>query len=418
MSRWTRKDVTKAAAMLAAALMIPAVLLLAGCRQHTTGTTSPTATVSTVPVPDCLPYATRTDGSYAACFARAQAARKQNQQAELDAVGKQPAASDSDSNASSNSGNSNAGVANFGDAIPLLIFTVVLGIAAGWLFSNSNGLALKRLPPHRDRSGPAACALIAEATATRAVGWPVAVAVLVPFGFIFNEGFSAVAILATVLTTWWAVTRWRWLHIAKAGFDLTDARWLQAAASAEVNVQIVKPDAPAGAAQHLAGEVVRQPIPPEPHVSFQDAHALGLTRGFSVPPGSAATSMLGVAGRDTPSVEAYEEVGRALGMGTTDDQGRFTFWAQIESSSVDAETGDVTLAWVLHDVTKTAQSMRPLIAPLLRRLHVRELVGGAFSTRHSDGRVVGVFTNTVTSAAPPAAAKQQQQNDDAKWTWR
>jgi hypothetical protein len=198
------------------------------------------------------------------------------------------------------------------------------------------------------------------------------------------------------LVGWYVVTQWRKLTTAKEGYDIADQRWQAAALEAE-----------------RAG----LPVPPEPRSSISDAFLLGQTRGFEPPARSAQAVMLDIAGRAGPIIAAWDRVSVALGLGTTDpESGRFTPFAVIEGANR-VDGGDLEVIFHIADVGKTAASLKPAIGPLLRELRVKELVGGVFTTRQADGRIIGRFSNGGNPAPQPTAPPQQQQSDDDGWNF-
>ena len=241
-----------------------------------------------------------------------------------------------------------------------------------------------KMPEHRDPKGAAVAAIKADHMAE---GAPGAIA-----------GATGVALLATLhsfvafffiggaagLFAWAAATAPRRHRLAAAGYRIADAQWQEAANAAE-----------------RAG----RPAPPEPQLTVDEAQKLGTTGGFTAPEGSAMAVMLDHAGNPGPAVAAWNSIAQALRMGSVDAAGRFAPWAVIEAAR-GFDDGDVELDFQIKDVTKTAADLTKAAGPLLRELRVRTLVGGAFTTRHTDGRVVGRFSNSSDQAVPaPAAAE-------------
>ena len=144
-----------------------------------------------------------------------------------------------------------------------------------------------------------------------------------------------------------------------------------------------------------AAERAGQPAPPEPRVAVAQAQNLGATGGFVAPAGSAMTALLDEAGRPNPAAAAWFRIAQAMGLGSVDAAGKFQPWAAVEHAVWFGDTGDVELAFVMADVTKTAADLTRVAGPLLREMRVRSLVGGAFTPRHSDGRVIGRFSNNA-----------------------
>jgi len=237
------------------------------------------------------------------------------------------------------------------------------------------------LPAHRDPRGAAVEALKADHAAGGAaitVAGAAGVALLATL-----HSFGALVIVGGIagLVAWGAVNGARKHRLAAAGFRVADQQWQAAAAAAE-----------------RAGK----PVPPEPRVAVPEAQTLGNTGGFVAPEGSAMATLLDEAGRPNPAVAAWNRIAQAMGLGSTDASGRFVPWAQLEHATWYTDTGDVELAFRLEDVTKTAADLNRVAGPLLREMRVRSLIGGAFTPRHTDGRVVGRFTNNVDAPAPVA----------------
>lgn len=263
--------------------------------------------------------------------------------------------------------------------LPVGAAMIALGV---WILCSGGDAQPDGLSAHRDNRGPAAGALRAESARIRALaGLVVAAGALVIAGGL-SAGWMVVGVVAAVLIGWATVSRYQRLSVVKAGYELADRRWIDAAEAAERN-----------------GE----PAPAEPTMNREQAHALGLTEGHVAPPGSAAEVMLDIAGRDGPTRAAWLRVAEALAMGSRDDAGGFTPWATIDRVET-ADTGDVTVAWDLADISKTAGSMKPAGGPLCRELRVREIVGGGWTTDHVSGQVFARFTNggSPTTAADPA----------------
>lgn len=239
------------------------------------------------------------------------------------------------------------------------------------------------LPAHRDPEGAAVAALKADHAAGGAaitVASAAGVAMLATL-----HSFGALVIIGGIagLIAWASVNGARQHRLAAEGYRVADAQWQTAAAAAE-----------------RAG----QPVPPEPRVAVTEASKLGKTGGFTAPEGSAMAVMLDEAGNPTPAIAAWNRIAQAMGMGTVDTAGRFVPWAQLEHARWWTDTGDVGVDFELKDVTKTAADMNRVAGPLLRELRVRALVGGAFVTRHTDGRIVGRFTNNAEAPAATTAA--------------
>ncbi len=240
------------------------------------------------------------------------------------------------------------------------------------------------LPAHRDPEGAAAAALKADHAAGGAaitVASAAGVALLATL-----HSFGALVIIGGIagLIAWASVNGARQHRLAAEGYRVADAQWQTAAAAAE-----------------RAG----QPVPPEPRVAVSEAQKLGKTGGFVALEGSAMAVMLDEAGRPNPANAAWLRVAQAMGLGV-DAAGRFQPWAQLEHATWWKDSGEVELAFRIEDVTKSAADLTKAAGPLLRELRVRSLIGGAFTTRHTDGRVIGRFTNNVETAAPatgPAA---------------
>jgi hypothetical protein len=239
------------------------------------------------------------------------------------------------------------------------------------------------VPTHRDPEGAAAAAVKADHAAGGAV---LTVAGAAGGGLLATlHSFGAFAIVGGIagLIAWGSVAAARRNRLTAEGYRVADAQWQEAAQAAE-----------------RAG----QPVPPEPRVAVSEASKLGETGGFTAPAGSAMAVMLDEAGNTRPSAAAWNRVATAMGMGTTDAAGRFQPWAQLEHATWWKDSGDVELAFRLEDVTKTAADMNRVAGPLLRELRVRALMGGAFVTRHTDGRIVGRFTNNAEAPAATTAA--------------
>jgi len=238
------------------------------------------------------------------------------------------------------------------------------------------------LPAHRDPEGAAVAAVKADHAAG---GAPLAVAgaagaallaTLHSFGaFVLVGGLAA-------LVAWGSVASARRNRLTAEGYRVADAQWQE---------------------QAHAAEHAGQPAPPEPRVAVAQAQNLGTTGGFVAPEGSAMAALLDAAGRPNPAAAAWFRIAQAMGLGSVDAAGRFQPWAAVEHAVWFADTGDVELAFRLDDVTKTAADMTRVTGPLLREMRVRSLIGGAFATRHTDGRVIGRFTNNVNQAAPALA---------------
>jgi hypothetical protein len=404
MSRSTTRDVTTAIAIA----VVPAALLLAGCGQNS-ATTSSETTPTVTATPTLYPEHIKPDKSACAALpfisklsCEAEAVKDAKEQSEVNkAHNKQEQARVSRANAapataasSDNSSNSTYRPPRTFDAIfPLLLVAAGLAGVGVMVQSITDANAMKKLPRHRDPHGPAGAALRADAASYRVLGWVAIAAAGVPAGLIFSPGVAFFAAVVTVLVGWYVVTQWRKLTTAKAGYDIADQRWQAAALEAE-----------------RAG----QPVPPEPRANIRDAVLLGRTEGFEPPGGSAQAVMLDIAGKTGPIIDAWDRVSHALGLGTTDpESGRFTPFAVVEGANR-VDGGDLEVIIRIDDVGKTAASLKPAIGPLLRELRVRELVGGAFTTRQQDGRIIGRFSNGGTPA-PRQTAPQQPVDDGDNW---
>jgi hypothetical protein len=244
-----------------------------------------------------------------------------------------------------------------------------------------------RIPDHRDPDGAAGAALRAESEAAPLAAVAAAAGATLLASL---HSFTAFAIVGGVAAAvaWGAVSAAQTKTTAAQGYRIADAQWQEHALMAERSGQ-----AP----------------PPEPHISAEEAVRLGTTGGFVAPEGSAMAALLDHAGRPGPATAAWYRVAQAMGMGTVDGAGRFMPWAVLEHAAGFTD-GDVELVFRLEDVTKTAADLTKVAGPLLREMRVKSLVGGGFTTRHEDGRIIGRFTNN--GDAPAAAPVAAEVDDD------
>lgn len=400
------RDTDAARRVSAGALLVPiSALILVGCGDDSGARTAPA--VPPTP-PTTAPLVTADFGAcdpksliYISCTNRASKSAQEQNKAADDAYREAKAQYDSDWRAWNQAQNG----ASAGGEAPTSKKAkhekrarwIMGGIAAALAvfalaaFASSPDEKLAKLPPHRDRSGPAAGAIRADAAQTRAGGWGlIAIAAFIACG-VFGSGIGGWLLGALVGAVPMLISVNRHSHwgCVEAGYKIADGRWITAADAAS-----------------RAGRAV----PAEPHMDDAAAHRLGLSKGFETPEGSAASVMLGIDGSAKPTVESWHRVARALDLGTTDEAGRFTPRMAVETVSAMAN-GDVQVAWRADDLRTTPDNLRAVVAPLLRDLKVRALVGGAFTVRHTDGRIIGVFTNTPDGAAPAA----QPQAPKPKW---
>lgn len=316
--------------------------------------------------------------AYSEWFQEAEKIRAANLQAELDWTGEAAKA-----RIQANKSPAERGMDKIGDVLTtwqLWVGGILLACAAGAIRSDGS-TAMANLPQHRDLEGPAAEAIRVDAAHTRAMGRVTAAISLPILGSIGGASWFFLLGGIGVLIGWSAWSRMGKLNTQKLGYQISDERWQQRAEQAEM---------------------AREDVPAEPHLTRDQAYELGLTKGFVAPENSAAAVALDVSGQGTNVVDAWHRISRALNLGTTDEQGLFTPWAVPESVKA-LPGGDIELVLRCDEITKTAKHFDGATGPLLRELRLKEMVGGAWTTRHADGRIVGRFSNGNTAPTPVTA---------------